>query len=177
MCWDRGDSSPDDDDLITVREVVDPGGLQGLGQSATLLFDTNAQRIEMTPRALWSSPQADPMLAGLTDGAMTFKVATISSWTQGVEHHDLPAEPDVLEQFAAQLGAQLAAMHLRAPSDSDRSGGEIIAADIGSRADLFVDELVRDVELDLRRVRTDHALFVQALELYGPVLGANRLGP
>ena len=178
VLWDGGDDSDVDDHLISIREVVDPPALPGRSATVPALYDSNAARIEEVAWALWSQQDADIRMAGLTDGAATFKVTSWSALVQGFNHADIEEDwllekidDDDLESLAHRLGHGLAGAHARAPTASRQSALEVIAQDIGDQAEAFVEERVADAQTDLARSAADLDLFQQILEVYGPLLG------
>ncbi len=180
VLWDHGGAGPDDDGAVSIREVVDPPNLSGRGAAVPVLFDSNAARIEEVAWLLWSRTDADPRMAGLADGASTFKVTTWSGSFQGFDHDDIAqgwADGDYvaadLEGLATRIGRTLAGSHARALTSSGGPALPAIAADLGDGRDSFVAELVADAAVDLARSEADRALFIEALEAYGPLLGAD----
>ena len=180
VLWDRGDASSEDDVLVNIREVVDPPNLSGRGAAVPVLFDSNAARIEEVAWLLWSRPDADPDMAGLADGPSTFKVSTWSGWFAGFDHADVAAgwtageyDGADLDGLAARIGRTLADAQARALTSSGAPALPAIAADIGGRRDAFVAELTADASADLGRSTADRALFIRALQVYGPALGAD----
>jgi uncharacterized protein (DUF2252 family) len=180
LLWDRGDPSDADDVLVSVREVVDPPSLVGRSVPVPVFFDSNAARIEEAAWLLWSTRDADPNMAGLADGAATFKVTTWSGWFQGFDHLHIAEEwlgatysqPD-LDGMAARVGRTLAGSHGRGVTDGGAPALPVIAADLAERCDLFVDEIVEDSGVDLQRQKEDLPLFLGALDAYGPRLGVD----
>jgi hypothetical protein len=131
---------------------------------------------------LWSRTDVDVRMAGLADGATTFKVTTWSSWDTGFDHEDIAAAWDGGEAtaddvggFAATLGDVLAASHARGVTAEGAPAGALIAADVAGRDSVLVDEIRTDATLDLARSTEDHALFTAALASYGSLLGAESL--
>ncbi len=182
VLWDRGADGPEDDDLLQLREVVDPAPPPGLLPAMPGLFEDNAERIESSAARLWSRPDADPRLAGLTDGAMSFKAISWSSWFDVFDHEVIAeflatGEADLgdVEELAELLGRLLADAHARAPTARGELAAPAIAADLADRQDAWIDERVEHAELDLDRARRDHLLFVDALDRLGPLLGADAL--
>lgn len=174
VVWDRGDGGPDDDELLQLREVVDPPAWPG----RTLpTFDDGADRVLAAPRQLWSRPDADVRLAGLVDGAQVFKVQTWSSFHESLDHHeaaqDLAAgRPSDASGFARELGAALGGAHGRSVTADGGPARDTILAEVDGRRDAFVAERVRDALPDLDRALGDHLLFQSALDEFGPLLGA-----
>ncbi len=179
VLWDHGGDSGDDDHLVSIREVIDPPNPPGRGATVPVLFDSNAARIEQVAWLLWSRPDADPRMAGLSDGASTFKVTTWSGYFQGFNHSDVVdgwasgtySSAD-LQGLASRIGSTLADSHARGLTAEGEPALGAIAADLGEDGDLFVDERVEDASLDLARADADLRLFQQALDAYGPLLGA-----
>lgn len=179
VLWDTGGDTTADDRLLNAREVVDPPAPPGRASPVPALFDSNAARIEETAWLLWSEHDADIRMAGVADGASTFKVTTWSDWFQGYDKDDLAAAWDAgtlgpadLDAFAGTLGGLLAGAHRRAPTADGTSAADAIAADLGGDVDGLRDELVADAAVDRARADADFALFAVALDTYGPLLGA-----
>ena len=174
VLWDTGVDGTEDDALLNLREVVDPPLPPGRSSTIPLLYASNAARIEKAARRLWSRPDADPLLAGLADGDQTFKVTSWSAWFDGIDHEDLlgASEADVVG-LASDLGRVLGATHARGLTSRGEQAGPVIVADIGGRTGTFAEELQADATADLQGLDRDHALFVRALALYGPLLGAD----
>jgi len=182
VAYDFGDDGPDDDAMLSIREVVDPPPIPGVHVGAPGFWDDNAHRIEDTARTLWSQPDADPAYAGLTDGAMTFKLQTWSSWHNSFDHTKILRDidrsrfrPDDLDAWSATLGQLLARAHARAPTARGGQARPAILRDLDGRGEAFVAERVRDALLDVRQLRTDHRLFTEARAELGPLLGAGLL--
>lgn len=182
VAWDRGGSGPEDDELLELREVVDPSAVPGLLQPPPT-FDDQPERALVAAQALWSRPDADVRLAGLADGGMTFKARTASSYFQGFDHRALVRSdgiprfaPSDLAAWAELLGRQLASVHARSVAADGGPALDAVAADLAGRADVFVAERVRDGEADLAITLRDHRLFALALGAYGPLLGADAPG-
>lgn len=174
VAWDRGGDGPEDDEMLELREVVDPTLPVGLVEPVGWLYDDPAARIVETSQTLWSFPEIDVRLDAMRDGAMTFKVRTWSSWSQSIDHEEVAEEArrDELAELADQLGRHLAAVHRRTPTRDGGNGAGIIVTDLAGREADFALEVVGVAERDLARNRLDHALFLEALEIYGPRLGA-----
>jgi len=183
VLWDHGaDGGPesgDEDHLVSIREVIDPPNPPGRSAAVPVLFDSNAARIEQVAWLLWSRPDADARMAGLADGASTFKVTTWSGYVQGFNHSDLEAgwasgDYDVrdLQGLASRNGRTLAASHARGLTSEGAPSLDAIQQDLGEDGALFVEERVADASRDLARSAADLALFQQALDAFGPLLGA-----
>ena len=160
--------------MVFFREVVDPPAPPGRLPSVPLLFDSNAARAEQSARLLWSVPDADPAMAGLTDGAMTFKVVSWSDWQDGFEHTDLvDASVATLIGLASVVGDVLAGAHTRGLTVNGQPAVTALRGDLAGREDALADEVVAAAPLDLTQLLADHARFVAALETHGPLLGAD----
>ncbi|MCB9795469.1 MAG: DUF2252 family protein [Alphaproteobacteria bacterium] len=179
--WDRGQAGPEDDQLMVVREVVDPSRIPGLQASVGGLFDSQAVRIELAPQLLWGDPETDYAARGLSDGSMTFKAVSWSSWFQGFDHAKIAEEwgGDYVEAdligLARFLGGALGGAHGRAPVASGGRALSDLQDQLEGRTEALRDELVSTARADAARCLDDHALFVEALEDLGPLLGAERL--
>lgn len=182
VVYDLGDDGPDDDAMLSIREVVDPPAVPGVHPGAPAYWADGAERIEATARTLWSRPDADPLYAGLQDGPMTFKVQAWTAWHSGYDHGKLlrameegTYDVDDLTSWATTLGHLLGAMHGRAPTARGGDARTAILFDIAGRGEGLIDELQATTWRDLVQLRTDHALFVDALDRFGPLLGADLL--
>lgn len=182
VLWDQGDDGPEDDAMLSIREVVDPPAVPGVHPGAPGLWASNAERVELTARTLWSRPDADPHYDGLSDGAMTFKVQSWTAWHDSFNHGTVIRRLQEgtygaveLERFAARLGSALGRIH-RAGTTADREpAAPVILQDVAGRGQEFVDERVAEARFDLVRLRRDHRLFVSARLELGPWLGAEQL--
>ena len=174
LLYDGGDDHPDDDAMLFFREVVDPPAPPGRLPSVPLLFDSNAARAEQTARLLWSVPDADPRMNGLTDGAMTFKVVSWSDWQDGFEHADfVDASVTTLVGLGSVVGEVLAGTHARGLTVNGHPAATALHADLAGHEVALLDEVAAAAPLDLAQLLADHARFVAALETHGPLLGAD----
>lgn len=176
---DSGTESGEDDHLVSIREVIDPPNPPGRSATVPVLFDSNAARIEQVAWLLWSRPDADPRMAGLSDGASTFKVTTWSGYFQGFNHSDIVEgwadgsyEAGDLLGLAARNGRTLAGSHARGLTSEGRSSLAAISDDLGDDGDRFVAERVSNASTDLARSEADFQTFQRALDDFGPLLGA-----
>lgn len=182
VAWDRGSPAPDDDELLQIREVVDPTPIPGFRQLASPLLDDAATRSVDVSLALWSRPDTDVRVSGLFDGGMAFKVLSWSSWNTSFDHRKIQrdvaqgrSEREDLVVWAEQMGRWLATIHARSPSSIGGTALGPILHDLGDRQDAFLEERLTDAEHDLERALADHDLFLAALERHGPILGADLL--
>lgn len=184
VAWDRGSDGPEDDELLQLREVVDPPVLPGAGVRPPVTYDGQGERIVAASHALWSRPDADARVAAVSDGVTTFKTQTWSSFDASFDHGriqrqllDEDLDADDLLAFAGWLGGLLGAVHARSPTAGGEPALPAIVRDLGGRRAAFVDERVRDAEADLALTLADHQRFRDARGDLGPLLGANGLGP
>ncbi len=184
LAWDRGAAGPADDDLMQLREVVDPPWLPGRAVLQTGLFAGNGDRVVGAAATLWSRPDADPRNAWVAAQGREFKATSWGSWFQDVDHDKLAeavAEGELgaadLVALGADLGRVLAASHARGHTLDGAPAGPVIRADLaaGGGARALSDELVALARADRAQLRRDHALFVALLDQEGPLLGADRL--
>ena len=190
VLYDRGDVGPHDDQLFQIREVVDPSWLDPTGQTPAYtasvggLFDDNAQRLVGAPRRLWAAAEGDVRLAGLRDGVRSFKVTSWGSFAQGLDHARILRKWEEADFNAGDtaalgevLGRAIASAHARAPDPTDASVLPALAADLRSAGDDFVEvlaeELATSALADHASLMTDHSLFLELLETWGPLLGAD----
>jgi len=182
VLWDGGEPGLEDDGMVSVREVVDPPDLPGLRVGQPALFEDSADRIAQSSQMLWSRPDADPRLQGLMVGGRAFKVQTWSGFFQSLDHERiarriLNGKDDLhsLQAFSERMGALLAGAHARGRTAAGNTPpAEAIELDLG-RPGSLADELVLMTEDDLLRLHQDHARFVSARSMLGPLLGAERL--
>ena len=180
VLWDRGDDGPEDDALVQLREVVDPPAAPGLVRPVGALYASGPDRINAATRALWFDPQADPELAGVELGPMSFKVVGWTEDQDGFEHVDLaerlaatlPDDGPLLE-LARFIGGRLADAHADARSADAALGVFAVAADLAGRGDELGEELADGAPDDVQTVLDDLARLRDALDRYGPLLGAD----
>lgn len=181
VLYDLGGDGDADDDLLQLRETVDPVPPPGIGDTAG--FADQGDRIVSATAWLQATPDADPNLAALTDGAQTFKVRSASSWyVADVEHTAVQADlargdlaaVDVAD-LAAFLGRRIADGHARAPTADGADALPVLLADLDGRVDLLCDELVAGARRDRETLLADFARFQVLLADRGPWLGAERL--
>jgi uncharacterized protein (DUF2252 family) len=166
VLWDRGEAGDADDDLLQVREIVDPTALRALDRPQAP-FASNAERVAFATRTL--SATADPRAATLEDGGQSFKVTSASSWFRGLARNDVPL--DQLTAFSREFGALIANGHARSVyADGAAAGPDLRAALTGRRDDLAA-ELVSAVHTDLPATLDDAAAFAGLVEAEGALLG------
>jgi len=185
VLWDRGGAGPEDDDLLNVREVIDPPVAAGLASPVPGLFASGAARVVGAARLLWSRADADVRTAALSDGVQTFKVTSWSSWFQELDHVEAAAlwadgragEAD-LNALGDTLGRALAAAHAHARTAGGGAALGAIRAALAHGnegavdADGFAAERAAEAYDDLARLVEDHALFVRLRAAHGPLLDA-----
>ncbi|MCB9687888.1 MAG: DUF2252 family protein [Alphaproteobacteria bacterium] len=184
VLFDRGDDGPADDELLQLREVVDPPTIPRPVTQVPMTWDDGADRVLDTHRAAWSRPDADPRLAAMTDGVQVFKALSWSSFNGAIDHARVQRrlaegryeEADLLD-LADVLGRRLADVQARVPAPGGVPARDTLLAEVDGAEDTFVQVCATDAELDLQRALADHALFVDALDRLGPLLGADRMGP
>lgn len=182
VAWDRGDPSPEDDALLSFREVADPPVFPGRAVARSAAFENNGQRVALAAERLWSRPDADPRSGWAPAGGMQFKALSWTSWFQDIDHIKLQAdwddgsiEEEDLWDLGEDLGRTLAGSHGRARTFAGDDAQHVILTDLragGGKARL-TDELLRDMAADLPRTLGDHALFRDLLRTEGPLLGAD----
>lgn len=180
--WDTGDPSMDDDRLFQVREFIDPPPVPGLWRPVEGLFQDQVHRVRASAEALWTVPASDPLLAGIADGTMTFKVVTWSGYTEGFDHDDIAEDagrgrigPSDFEGLGRFIGALLASAHTRSPTASGRDSHSILRDELHGHEDLFIEEIVEGAWADLERTLDDYVRLNQALNRLGPLLGAEHI--
>lgn len=182
VLWDLGAAGDEDDDLLQLREVVDPPSPPTAGPARVGAFPDNAARVVQAARWAWSRPDADPLLGGACDGAQCFKALSWSSYYQSIEREDLEERWEEgelglaeLEQLAWEIGLRIAQAHLQAPGADGGDSAPALQAALAGRTQVLHEELQAQAQADLDRLLLDHALFGGALERWGPLLGAERL--
>jgi len=179
---DRGDPGPEDDALLTVREVLDPpAALPGRATHSPGSFADNADRVNVAADHLWSRADNDALRAGACVGAQCFKSLSWTSWFQDVERDDVAedvAAVDLIDADFVDLGRDvgrlLAAEHRRGLRSDGGDPGAAIRRDLtaGGGETVLAAELVELAEADLAQLQADHRLFVRLLREHGPLLGA-----
>ncbi len=177
---DQGQDGLADDELVQVREVVDPPQLPGVIRPTDGEFADPTSRVQAASALLWPRADLDPWLAALSDDGQTFKVQAFGDGFQGLDHADVAsaiAEGDVAAVDAADLGrclgSRLGAAHRRAPGLGPLDGPDVIPRALAGRVDAFAGEVTRAAELDSAQVVSDRALLATALDADGPLLGAD----
>jgi uncharacterized protein (DUF2252 family) len=166
VLWDRGAEGEGDDDLLQIREVIDPPTPSGLQRSMPGRFLDDADRIVSASRLLWTASDAEPRLAGVrADGDIAWKATNASSYAKEIDHLDVRLglvegdyEADDVIALGRFLGERLADAH--AATWDGGAPPDTAALDV---ADLAL--------ADLETLRTDHALFVALREELGPLVG------
>ena len=179
---DRGDPGPEDDALMTIREVLDPpAALPGRATSSPGTFADNADRVNVAADHLWSRPDNDPLRAGACVGVQCFKSLSWTSWFQDVERDDVAddyGDGDLLDidfvDLGRDVGRILALEHRRGLRSDGGDPGAAIRRDLdaGGGEAALVAELVDASSADFTQLEADHRLFVRLLADYGPTLGA-----
>lgn len=174
LLYDRGDEGPDDDRMVEVREIVDTVALPGLVQPVEGLLDDVVARVEQGVRYLWSRPDLDPVHLGLSDGGTSFRTATFDSIQQGFDHERIHRKMDEGEmsgldllRLGERIGHRLGQAHRGAPAADGQLPTWLDPSPV------LIDELVTMSEEDHRTLLDDHAHFRDALDLHGPLLGAD----
>lgn len=173
--FDRGDDGPDDDDLVQLREVLDPPAIPGLAPPVAVRFADNAARIR-SARALWSRSDADVLADGIAADGVSYKTLAESSWFKSVDHVKLGVDwaegeltTEDLVGLARAIGHVLATGHTRAPGADGAESGDAIRASFDAAT--AEDELVRMLASDRATLLDDAARFATLRERFGPQLG------
>ncbi|MDG1484133.1 MAG: DUF2252 family protein [Myxococcota bacterium] len=182
VLWDLGDDTTDTDNgIITVRETIDPPLIPGLFAETGDRYYDNAQRIEAVSALLWSAPDADAAAAGMTDGALAFKVLTWSSWFQDADHTDViedwedgEIDADDFAAMAGVLGHTLGSSHRRGETATGDATVTVLEEALAGREDDLLVEILETSEEDWLIHRRDHAIFRELLDTHGPLLGAEQ---
>jgi uncharacterized protein (DUF2252 family) len=175
VLFDRGADGSQDDEIVQIREVIDPPAAPWVTAAP---FESDAGRLETVSRTLWSRPDADPRALGLLDGDQAFKVSTVGSWFQDLDHEDLALEldeddwrPEHVAELGAVIGRLLAEGHARGSTPSGEPALPILSAELDD-PEALVAELLATSEADRARTLEDHQLFLELLDRFGPRLGA-----
>ena len=164
--------------LLTIREVVDPPEIPNSLPGWVPKYADNSQRLLEAARGLWSRADADGHFGAATDGPVTFKLVSAGSFVERLDStdlvdsiHDAVNPEEEMALFAEDVGRLLASSHARGTSASGRSALLAIDEDLAGRQGLLMEQVRRDAEVDLQRVLADYALFLDALDTLGPILG------
>lgn len=169
--------------ILQIREVIDPPAVPGLREPIEGLYKDQAERIRGVPRDMWSHPEADPRNDAVVDGPVTFKVSTWESYFDGFDAEDMSTDFErgrVPVQDAAALGRHLGALlaghHARGRTALGRRSLSVIAKDLGEDgADRLAEELVEGTRADWLRILDDYERFLGALDRLGPILGVDTI--
>lgn len=182
VLYDFGGDDESDDDLLQIREVVDTFTPAGLTPGLVGVFPGGGARVELATRWLQVAPEGDPNLAGLQDGAQSFKVRSASGWGADIEHLDVHDDlaagllgPGDLADLAAFLGRRLADGHAAAPMADGGDALPVLLREVGGQQDALVDELISAARADHASLMSDYALFQDLIAVRGERLGAERL--
>jgi hypothetical protein len=174
VLWDRGSAGIGDDQLVQLREVVEPVRLPGAWPAR---FDDPASRVVDAAAALWVDPGADPRLGSARVGPRGFKVQSADSFFQGLDRGDVDEGfaddlygPDDLGDLAYALGYLMGSAHSRAPTASGADATPVLLDDVAQRRELLRDELVGGATSDLAQLYDDYALFTSTIA-DDPLLG------
>ncbi len=180
VLYDRGDDAPDDDRLVAFREVAAPPPIGPVVRP----FDSSEARVREVAAALWSRPDADVRADAVADGALVFKVLSVSGWGQtfdvgdmtGLVKGDVATDADLLGQ-GELIGRALAAAHARGHTGDGLPSLPVLLDDLdaGGGIDALVAELVPLAVEDAAGVRADRERFVELREREGNLLGARWL--
>ena len=182
VLYDLGDESEADNGIITVRETSDPPLIPGLFAEVGDRYYTNADRIEAASAMLWSTPDADAAAAGLTDGELTFKVLTWSSWFQDADHlsvledwEDSAIDAGDFASMAGVLGYTLGSSHRRGETAAGGSAAAVLERDLAGSDEVLLAEILATSASDAIALQRDYVLFQMLLDDHGPLLGAEQI--
>lgn len=127
-------------------------------------FDHEGHRTVVSQRALQA--HTDPLLGWTDINGTGYVVSEVSPYELDLSWEDL-TEPDEIRQVVRLLGRATAKVHCASDSDSDQDlvdfqVEEAIVASVGQRREELVDWVVDFGKRYAERVRSDHALFVEA---------------
>jgi uncharacterized protein (DUF2252 family) len=178
ILWDQGKDGPEDDLLLEFREVLPPPVLPAFYGAIPARFDSGAQRIQYSAQVFWSRSDADILYDGMDDGVFSFKAYNPERWFQHFQHDEIKQNWEEgrynqydLAVFAQLTGQLLASAHARGSTPEGSPALPILAQELGSDLDAFIEELVENAQEDGALVRDDHSSFEDALKDYGPLLG------
>jgi uncharacterized protein (DUF2252 family) len=184
VLWDRGRAGSEDDALLQIREVIDPPVFPGRPIRSLGTFSTNHARVVGAARQLWSRPDADPRHVGTEVDGISWKTISWTSFFQDVNHNKIAEawyedELDAgdLAELAEDLGRVLAASHARTRTIDGLPARGVIANDLeaGGGVDALEAELLEMAHYDSDQLMSDHVVFVDLLDAWGPLLGAEQL--
>ena len=127
-------------------------------------FDHEGHRTVVSQRALQA--HTDPLLGWTDIDGTGYVVSEVSPYELDLSWEDL-TEPDEIRQVVRLLGRATAKVHCASDSDSDQDlvdfqVEEAVVASVGERRKELVDWVVDFGKRYADRVRSDHALFVEA---------------
>jgi uncharacterized protein (DUF2252 family) len=127
-------------------------------------FEHEGHRTVISQRAL--QQHTDPLLGWTELGDTGYVVGDLSPYEADLDWTDI-TEPDEIGPVVADLGRATAKVHCIADADSDEdlvafSTEEAIAGVVAGNEDAFVEDITTFGVEYARRVRGDHALFVDA---------------
>lgn len=182
VLWDEGDDGPGDDQLLNVREILDPPPVSALAHATSPTWAHNAHRVEDATRTLWPEPDLDPDMDTVVDGPASWKLLGWDSWYQGLSHDDAAevwqenSDPAVAAELGRGIGFALADAHARSRTPSGEPALPVLLADLNGQSETLAQELVSTARADRARTLEDHARFISLLDRLGPWLGADRFG-
>lgn len=127
-------------------------------------FEHHGHRTALSQRALQA--HADPMLGWTTLDGVGFVVAEVSPYEADLDWSEL-TEPYEIRPVVTDLGRATAKIHCVSDADADHDlvgfrVEEAITDTVAGREDAFIEWVVAFAHDYARRVRADHALFVDA---------------
>jgi hypothetical protein len=115
-------------------------------------------------------------------GNQTFKALSYSSWFQGLDRLDVSDDFAAGDLDAADLadlgrgvGALLAEAHARGITANGEPARGVIVDDLAGREDLLIEEISTAAAVDAARTLDDYERFLDLLDRWGPLLGAEVL--
>ena len=170
----RGPSdSPDDDVILEVKEIAEPMGPKHA--PSPVLFGSQQERIQHTTRAAWATETTAPLWSTSEMLGFPVQVRLVSGGQKTLRLSRLTGKrgtPEAIQMLAANLGALLARVHASPLVPGAPSPAAALWSVIGADPEAFADEQADFAVQESRLVMKDHARFREAIDLYGPTLGA-----
>lgn len=170
--------SLDDDVLLELKEINDPGSLPGLRLYPGLSHRFNAERVVEHQRLLQETTQNDPYLGWAAVGPISFRVRHRTKYQKGVsvgriveklEEGDLVTED--LATLAHTAGRLLARSHALAPTLTGEPGLGVIAQTLNKNPDALAPEIEDFVETYGPLTQADHSRLLSLIDNEGELLG------
>lgn len=171
-------ASTEDDVVLELKQTIDAVPMPGLPRFPSQPYYGNAERVVQMQRRLQSHPDADPWLGWAAAGADGYRVRWRTGYQRTLRIDRLAEDlaegtymADDLVVLAEVSGRLLARHHGFAETLDGGPAGPAIARAIAGDDEGLVEEVAGFVEHYAAQVVTDHATFVELLEMHGTNLG------